>query len=292
MTTATAEKPTPIMVEMKEITAENLPAVFENLGNETVYVNLGKEPATTESIAIPPSPKPATVSKIATAISAVMAEVGHVAKGGMNEFHRYRYATMENVLQRVTPLMAKHGLAIIQTEKSRSWFDGEKVIAVTYAFTIMHSSGEVWPERPEQSGMCRCRDSKGGFDDKSLNKCHTSARKYFLLALFQIPSGGEDDNDNEKRPPSRPIRQPSTEMNDAIPEHDSETGEILEPEVTSADVAKYDKELADAAEKGVVAMRAAYKLIPINVRPSLQSALDRRHLPRAKEVDALAAHTE
>jgi hypothetical protein len=28
-----------------------------------------------------------------------------------------------------------------------------------------------------------------------LNKCHTAARKYFLLALFQIPTGEEDDAD-------------------------------------------------------------------------------------------------
>jgi hypothetical protein len=47
-----------------------------------------------------------------------------------------------------------------------------------------------------QTGMSRCRDSKGGFDDKSMNKCHTAARKYFLLALFQIPTGDIDDADS------------------------------------------------------------------------------------------------
>lgn len=280
MTTATAEKPAPTMVDMLENVKAQLPIVTPPVWPEpTVEYHTTVEPQTAA---------PATVSKIATAISAVMAEVGHVAKGGMNEFHRYRYATMENVLQRVTPLMAKHGLAIIQTEKSRSWFDGEKVIAVTYAFTIMHSSGEVWPERPEQSGMCRCRDSKGGFDDKSLNKCHTSARKYFLLALFQIPTGDEDDNDNEKRPPSRPIRQPSTEMNDAIPEHDAETGEIIEPEpeVTSEQAAKYDKELSVAAETGdPVQLKSAWELIPQAYKKVLEVAKN-RHKRRCAEVAA------
>jgi hypothetical protein len=47
-----------------------------------------------------------------------------------------------------------------------------------------------------------CRNSKGGWDDKSLNKCHTAARKYFLLALFQIPTGEEDDADQGDRQPS------------------------------------------------------------------------------------------
>lgn len=266
---------------------------------------------------LPVEARPETVSKIATAISAVMAEVGHVAKGGTNEFHRYKYATMENVLQKVTPLMAKHGLAVIQTEKSRSWFDGERVIAVTYAFTIMHSSGEVWPERPEQSGMCRCRDSKGGFDDKSLNKCHTSARKYFLLALFQIPTGEEDDNDKGDRPPTRPIRRPtSNDMNDAIPEHDRETGEILSPRPASQQSAAdggaahqpapgtdaapaipqeesqqliyYDTMLRDAAESGDPAkLKATWDLeIPHQFKVTLKAALDKRHKPRCNAIAA------
>lgn len=200
MNTTTIERTAPSMtVEMLEQTDGNLPAVA----------------SPREGVKLPPAPQlplvvaPECVAKIAAAISNVMSEVGHVAKGGLNEFHRYRYATMENVLQKVTPLLAKHGLAIIQSEIGRSMFDQDRVVAVEYEFTIMHISGEVWPERPKQTGMCRCRDSKGGFDDKSFNKCHTSARKYFLLALFQIPTGDEDDADNEKpvfRKTQNPLR--------------------------------------------------------------------------------------
>lgn len=134
------------------------------------------------------------VAKIAEAISGVMGEIGIVGKDGTNQFQNYKYAKMEDILQRLTPLIAKHGLAIIQTEHDRSMFDNDGVIAVRYAFTIIHKSGEVWPERPMQTGVSRCRDSKGGFDDKSFNKAHTAARKYFLLALFQIPTGDESDD--------------------------------------------------------------------------------------------------
>jgi hypothetical protein len=160
-----------------------------------------------------PAPSPISVAKIAGAISAVMTEIGVVAKEGRNEFHRYNYAKMEDVLQRLTPLIAKNGLAIIQTELDRSMFDEDRAIAVRYAFTIVHSSGEVWPERPVQTGVSRCRDSKGGFDDKCLNKAHTAARKYFLLGLFQIPTGDEDDadrGDNDRGSPRRaPVPSPS-----------------------------------------------------------------------------------
>ncbi len=136
-----------------------------------------------------------SVAKIAQSISAVMSEIGVIGKDGRNEFHRYDYAKMEDILQRLTPLMAKHGLVVFQTEIDRTMFDEDRAVAVRYAFTIVHSSGEVWPEHPVQTGLSRCRDSKGGFDDKSFNKAHTAARKYFLLALFQIPTGDDDDAD-------------------------------------------------------------------------------------------------
>ena len=54
-----------------------------------------------------------------------------------------------------------------------------------------------------QTGVSTCRNSKGGWDDKSLNKCHTAARKYFLLSLFQIPTGEEDDADKGEKARAR-----------------------------------------------------------------------------------------
>jgi ERF superfamily len=129
------------------------------------------------------------------AIAAVMNEVHVVAKRGENEFHRYRYATMGDILKEVTPLLGRHGIVIFQSETGRAMFDDDNVIAVEYAFTVAHASGETWPHVIKQTGVSTCRNSKGGWDDKSLNKCHTAARKYFLLALFQIPTGEEDDAD-------------------------------------------------------------------------------------------------
>jgi hypothetical protein len=67
-------------------------------------------------------------------------------------------------------------------------------------------SGETWPQPLRQTGVSTCRNSKGGWDDKSLNKCHTAARKYFLLALFQIPTGEEEDADlGENERPAKQI---------------------------------------------------------------------------------------
>jgi hypothetical protein len=138
------------------------------------------------------------------AVAAVMNEVDVVAKRGVNEFHRYRYAKMEDILKEITPLLGKHGLVIFQSETGRAMFDEDNVIAVEYAFTVAHVSGETWPNL-RQTGVSTCRNTKGGWDDKALNKCHTAARKYFLLALFQIPTGEESDADQGENDGARRV---------------------------------------------------------------------------------------
>jgi ERF superfamily len=149
----------------------------------------------TDVVTLSPPPVAAPAATLVSAIAAVMAEVHTVAKRGENTFHKYRYAKMEDILQEVTPLLGRHGLVIFQSETGRAMFDEDNVIAVEYAFTVAHVSGETWPHQLRQTGVSFCRASNGRWDDKSLAKCHTAARKYFLLALFQIPTGEEADAD-------------------------------------------------------------------------------------------------
>jgi ERF superfamily len=168
----------------------------------------------TEVVSFPTSaPAPAT---LVGAIAAVMGEVHTVAKHGVNEFHRYRYAKMEDILKEITPLLGKHGLVIFQNETGRAMFDEDNVIAVEYSFTVAHVSGETWPQPLRQTGVSTCRNSKGGWDDKSLNKCHTAARKYFLLALFQIPTGEEDDADQGDNDDAR---RAAVQLKRALPQY-------------------------------------------------------------------------
>jgi len=134
------------------------------------------------------------VGNIAGAISSIMAQVGHIKKSGYNAFHRYHYVTMGDLLEAITPLMGQAGLAIVQDEIEIKNIEGNRV-AVLYEFSIFHKSGEMWPKRPRHTGMAIARDSKGNWDDKAVSKAHTNARKYFLMALFQVPAGDFDDVD-------------------------------------------------------------------------------------------------
>lgn len=178
--------------------------------------------------AVPAPALPVTgVANIATAIALVMAEIGVVGEGGENKFQNYKYMSYKDMFRKLTPLMGKHGIAVIPTEKSKNLFDNDAVVMGTYQFTIVHKSGEVWPFQPEWTGVSRARDSKGGFDDKALNKCATAAQKYFLKALFQIPSGEDDeDPDNhdgivqgQRNAPRRaPVPSPSAQREPSPPQ--------------------------------------------------------------------------
>jgi hypothetical protein len=141
------------------------------------------------------------MSTILKAISNIMGEVGSVSKAGENKFHGYKYTTAADILHKLQPLMAREGLIVFQTEKSRDMLMEETVLAVTYDFTLAHKDGETWPVTIVRTGMSSARNSKGGFDDKALNKCHTSAHKYFHLTLFEIPTGDYDDADADEDKP-------------------------------------------------------------------------------------------
>jgi hypothetical protein len=137
---------------------------------------------------------PAPIGHIAEAISNVTMAAGTVQKRGYNSFHRYHYATMGDITHALAPLIGKQGLMILQTEVERTMIEGNR-IAVTYEFTIAHKSGQKLDEKIRFTSTSLARDSKGGWDDKAINKCHTNARKYVLVGLFHVAAGDFDDED-------------------------------------------------------------------------------------------------
>ena len=139
--------------------------------------------------------------EIVEAIAAVMHKVGYVQKKGTNTFHGYKYASIEDVLDKVQPALAEVGLIITQDELSHEIVADNNLMQAIYSFTLAHKSGTTAPPI-RHTGLAALRNSKGGYDDKALNKCHTAARKYFILGLFQIPTGlAADPDEDEDKPP-------------------------------------------------------------------------------------------
>lgn len=158
------------------------------------------------------------------AIAKVMAQCGAIEKRGTNDFHRYSYATAADVAHALQKPMAQEGLVILQTEKARTFEHDGSVLSISYEFVLAHSSGDFWPEKPVLTGMCSCKNTKGGIDDKASNKCQTAARKYFLLGLFCIPTGQYDaDADGDAPVPHHepehvpPTKTAHQRLNELVP---------------------------------------------------------------------------
>jgi hypothetical protein len=140
-------------------------------------------------------------SRIAKAIIAIVEEIGVVQKAGYNEFQKYKYTRWEDVSERLSPLLAKYKLVIVQTEINRTLLeqsDKGSVLSIVYHFTIVNEDGEFWPP-VEWTGIARLRDQKGITDDKAPMKCQTQAEKSFCVKLFKIRSEDYSD-DGEPRP--------------------------------------------------------------------------------------------
>lgn len=169
-------------------------------------------PAQVTQVPLPQTP----FDKVAEAIADITAEVAEhpVLKEGKNTFHGYNFARLQDVVTVLSPIMSKHGLTILQSERERGFMDRGNAIYATYDFVVMHKSGQVWPQRLQGTGVANTRTSKGTFDDKGLNKCHSAARKFFLMSLFQIPTTDDPDragprtNTNARTPIAQPTREP------------------------------------------------------------------------------------
>ena len=153
------------------------------------------------------TPVRAAIPRLTQAIAAVMSEIGVIKKSGTNRFHNYSYSTPSDVSSALTPLMGKHGIVILQDEAEITTFENR--VAVKYEFTVSHVSGEMWgPMR--RTGTAMARDTKGGFDDKALNKAQTQAMKNFCIKLFQIPADETDGDGDEDQGPSNANQRPKS----------------------------------------------------------------------------------
>lgn len=143
--------------------------------------------------------------KIAKAILYVTRNINPVAKAGFNDFHKYAYRKFEDVFEELVPLINDAGLIIQQSEITHGAVL-EGMIAITYQFTMINEDGDVWPDRPEITAICKVKDHKGMLDDKAASKCNTQAQKYFYTSFFKIRSVDTTEADADA-PTARPARR-------------------------------------------------------------------------------------
>lgn len=137
-------------------------------------------------------------SEVLKALHAVMKKVGYVQKQGVNDFHKYKYASEADLLSALRPAMVEAGLLLLPSIRDLQKIDDHGNTTVVVEYTLAHISGEVWPEKIVIAGTGNDR-SKTGVGDKGVYKALTGANKYLLFKLFQIETGDDPENDTRQQ---------------------------------------------------------------------------------------------
>lgn len=136
-------------------------------------------------------------AKIAKKLVAVMNECSHVAKNGTNSFHNYKYATAEDVLQKVNESLTKNKLASIVCPTLESMVDvtnlkgnTEHLATVTVQVHIIDSDSG---ESVDLFGIGSGQDA----GDKAVMKAQTAAIKYAFMLSLCIATGDDPEADGK-----------------------------------------------------------------------------------------------
>lgn len=156
------------------------------------------------------------MSEIYKAITAVMQDVGVVAKDRVNQQQRFSYRGIDDVMNALHPALVKHRLFLCpevleHRREERATKNGGNLIysIMTIKYTLYAQDGSSVSATVIGEGM----DSA----DKSSNKAMAVGMKYALFQLFCIPTEemGNDDPDKETPPDSTPanivpMKKPNT----------------------------------------------------------------------------------
>lgn len=136
-------------------------------------------------------------AKIAKKLVAVMNECSHVAKNGINSFHNYKYATAEDVLQKVNESLTKNKLASIVCPTLESMVDvtnlkgnTEHLATVSVQVHIIDSDSG---ESVDLFGIGSGQDA----GDKAVMKAQTAAIKYAFMLSLCIATGDDPEVDGK-----------------------------------------------------------------------------------------------
>lgn len=125
-----------------------------------------------------------SIADLATALAQAQAEIENATKNAANPHFRSRYADLAEVLNTARPVLAKHGIAVVQ---STSYAD--KLVHVDTLLT--HKSGQ-WLESHASAPI-------GKDDVQGVGSVTTYLRRYSLAAMVGIAQE-DDDGESAVRP--------------------------------------------------------------------------------------------
>lgn len=134
------------------------------------------------------------IDQICKALLDFHKEVNRIEKDGENPHFGNSYATIDQIIDEVRPLLAKHGLFVMQMATND---DPSEVKLVT---RIYHSSGQ-WMESPPLTLKPQRQDPQ------AIGSAVTYARRYSLTSFLSLNTGEDDDGNAASLPQQQQTNQ-------------------------------------------------------------------------------------
>lgn len=146
--------------------------------------------------------------KVYQAMAAVMADLAKVGigKDQVNQQQRFKYRGVDDVMNTLAPILAKHGLLIIPRVQDRVVTERESKSGGTIFHTVLRMEFDFVASE-DGSGHTACVIGEAmDSGDKAANKAMSVAYKYAAFQAFCIPLEGTDPDaeTHEVRPPPLP----------------------------------------------------------------------------------------
>lgn len=137
------------------------------------------------------------MQKLAKKFVEVMRECSHVVKTGTNDFHRYKYATATDVLEKVNASLTKHGIASVVSPALLSIQDVTTSKGNTERLATVEVSVMLIDSESGASFTLKGLGSGQDAGDKAVAKAQTMALKYCYMASLAIATGDDPEADSK-----------------------------------------------------------------------------------------------
>lgn len=128
-----------------------------------------------------------SIASVAAALVKAQAEMKAVSKDRQNPHFKNHYATLDNIIDEVRPVLARHGLAVVSGAGRPYTSEAGTLLGFEVTTTLVHTSGE-WIQSAAIMPLAKN-------DAQSSGSCMTYGRRYSLSALLSLAT--EDDLDGE-----------------------------------------------------------------------------------------------
>jgi len=142
-----------------------------------------------------------------TAISAISEEISKIgiAKDKRNDVQKFNFRGIDDVLNAISPLLAKHKLVILPKVISRDVVERLAKSGGALFFVTVEVEFELVSAIDGSRHSVKTFGEAQDSGDKATNKALSAAYKYMAIQVFCIPVEGQDDADADPEPEVAPI---------------------------------------------------------------------------------------